>query len=184
MHLRTMNASITRLTRRCALIQLALALVLFLAVIVAPARAQFSEYEVKAGFLCNFLQFVKWPSGGAGSSIGVLGSDPFGGALEKAAQGRKIRIQRAGSAGELKDCNLVFISRSERGNIAGILSQLQGAPVLTVSETGSFTKQGGMIDFVMQGGSVSFEINASAAQKAGLQVSSKLLKAGRAVAAN
>jgi hypothetical protein len=183
-----MKASITCLVRHCALLRLAPALVVFaiatVALIVSPVRAQFSEYEVKAGFLCNFLQFVKWPGGGAGSSIGVLGNDPFGGALEKAAQGRKIRIQRAGGAGELKDCNLVFISKSERGNIAGILSQLQGAPVLTVSETGSFTKQGGMIDFVMQGGNVSFEVNASAAQKAGLQISSKLLKAGRAAAAN
>src|SRR5688572_20007690 len=47
------------------------------------------EYQVKAVFLFNFVQFVDWPatafpSPDAPIRIGVLGVDPFSGALEAA----------------------------------------------------------------------------------------------------
>ncbi len=50
------------------------------------------EYQIKAAFLYNFVQFVKWPpdafsSPGAPLYIGVLGDDPFNGALEDTIRG-------------------------------------------------------------------------------------------------
>src|ERR1700722_3325777 len=63
------------------------------------------EYQIKAAFLLNFAQFVQWPGNTFTNAsepfrIGVLGEDPFGGALEETMQGetvqnRKIIIHRA-----------------------------------------------------------------------------------------
>jgi hypothetical protein len=48
-------------------------------------------------------------------------------------------------------------------------------PVLTVGETERFTQTGGMINFIMEGNKIRFEINDETAKKAGLKISSKLL---------
>ncbi len=156
------------------------------ATLAPPARAQYSEYEVKAAFLANFTQFAKWPATalgdpGAPFSIGILGDDPFGGALEKLVRGqtvsgRKIVIHRGRSAEDLRACQVVFISKSERARVADSLAALQGGCILTVGETDQFTRQGGVIGFQMQGDKVRFEINASAAQRSKLELSSRLLK--------
>lgn len=148
------------------------------------ARAQsaaYSEYEVKAAFLFNFAQFVKWPSAGGQMTIGILGDDPFGGALEKTVQGesvdgRKLTIRRARKAEDLKNCQIVFIANSEGGHLNAILSTLAGTNVLTVGDLDGFVKQGGAIGFISSGEKVRFEINTAAAQRAGLSISSRLLK--------
>ena len=160
-----------------------------LAILALPVRAQFSEYEVKAAFLANFTQFVKWPAKafadeGAPFAIGVLGTDPFSGALEKyvrgqTVSGRKIVIKRGRRAEDLRMCQVVFICKSERGRIAEIVGGLQGASILIVGETEQFTSQGGMIGFKMEGNKVQFEINSGPAQRVGLELSSRLLKLSR-----
>ena len=57
------------------------------------------EYQLKAAFLFNFAQFVKWPSDSfpdadAPFYIGILGDDPFGSALEETIQGETIDNHR------------------------------------------------------------------------------------------
>ncbi len=161
-----------------------------LALLPLPARAQFGEYEVKAAFLANFTQFVKWPAAAfadaaAPFAIGILGDDPFGGALEKIAQtrtvaGRKIVIRRGRRAEELRNCQVVFVPASERANGAAIVASLAGTHILIVGEHDGFVKQGGAIGFTSGGGKVGFEINHGAARSAGLEISSRVLKlAGR-----
>ena len=166
-------------------------LVVVLAVFAAPrpARAQYGEYEVKAAFLSNFAQFAKWPASvfsdaGAPFAIGILGEDPFGGALEKivkeqAVAGRKITIRRGRNAGDVRNCQLVFIAKSERARIAEHIAGLQGAHILIVGETEQFTRQSGAIGFTMEGDKVRFEISAGNAQRAGVELSSRLLKLAR-----
>jgi hypothetical protein len=48
--------------------------------------------------------------------------------------------------------------------------------VLTVGETDAFLERGGVIAFAMEGGKLRFSINAAAADRAGLKLSSQLLK--------
>lgn len=146
------------------------------------AYAEYSEYEVKAAFLFHFVQFVKWPSAPAGPvTVGILGDDPFGGALGKAIQdevneGRKVAVKRSRKVEDLKSCQIVFVSSSERANLTGILAVLAGAHVLTVGDYEGFVKQGGTIGFTFGGEKVRFEINNGAARRSGLEISSRLLK--------
>lgn len=144
-----------------------------------------SEYEVKAAFLYNFVKFVEWPAQSFPDRttpflIGVLGEDLFGGFLDKAVEGkvineRKLKVLRADQLENLKKCHLIFISRSEKGRLNQILADLKTASILTVGDTERFAERGGVINFTMPADMVRFEINVSAAERAGLKISSKLL---------
>jgi hypothetical protein len=149
------------------------------------------EYEVKAAFLFNFAQFIDWPTGAFTNTdtpfvIGILGNDPFGAALEATVQGetinnRKIIIKRAATVADLADCQLIFVSKSEKGHVTEILSALDSRPVLKVSELEGFAQQGGNINFYLEGGKVRFEVNPAAAERDGLKVSSQLLNLGKII---
>lgn len=173
---------------------LLLASALIFALMPAPVRAQAAasrEYQVKAVFLFNFLQFVEWPAEAfsdptAPLRIGVLGDDPFGPALDEAikgetVQGRRLVVRRSQRLEDLQDCQLLFISKSENRRAGEILSRLGDRPVLTVSEINGFARQGGVIAFYPEGKKVRFEINPATARHAGLKLSSQLLGLGRVV---
>jgi YfiR/HmsC-like len=143
-----------------------------------------SEYDVKAAFLYNFGKFVEWPDGAFASTnapllIGVYGDNPFGSHLAEVVRNKIINghpvIARQVSFSELKNCQILFICRSEQKNIKKILAALDGAGVLTVTEEMDPSQSGVMIDFIVQNDRIRFEIDNSAAEKVGLKISSKLL---------
>ncbi|HEU5123058.1 MAG TPA: YfiR family protein [Verrucomicrobiae bacterium] len=155
---------------------------------VVPAAAQDvspTEYQLKAAFLFNFAKFVDWPSAAFTNSaaplvIGVLGQDPFGKDLEntvrnKNISGRSIVARTVGSIPDARQCHILFISNSESKRLREILEGLRGASVLTVGENEKFFVSGGMVNFVVEGRKIRFQINDAAAKAAGLKISSKLL---------
>ena len=142
------------------------------------------EYQDKAAFLCKFAKFVEWPSHkftqpDSPLIIGVVGADPFGALLEEAAQDNRINdrtvtVRHVESMEELRKCHIIFVCRSESSRLGPILSEVRGDNVLTVGESDQFASRGGMINFIMVGGAVRFQINDSAARHAGIKISSKL----------
>jgi len=152
-----------------------------------PAVGEVSEYAVKAAYLYNFTQFVQWPKTAlAGDSlvIGIVGDDPFGASLDGAIQGKSaaghpLEVKRFGSfSGKLGKCQVLFISFSEKGRLKEIL-QAAGKGVLTVSEIEHFPAKGGIVQFDQEGQKITIILNESAAQKAGLAVSSQLLQVAK-----
>jgi hypothetical protein len=149
------------------------------------------EYQLKAAFLFNFAQFVKWPPNSftntdAPFCIGILGDDPFGSVLDETVQGEtisnhRLTVVRSQRIEDLKDCQMIFVSRSEEGHVGEILSQIDSRPILTVSEVASFAQNGGDIDFYLSDGKVRFEINPQSALRCGLKISSQLLSLGKIV---
>ncbi|MBI5848202.1 MAG: YfiR family protein [Nitrospirae bacterium] len=148
------------------------------------------EYELKAVYLYNFLQFVQWPqskrmlSKDGAMVIGVVGESPFGDALEdlqadvRTSGMKPVRIIYYGVYQEdmdLGSCHLLFVSASERRNFRKIISGLKDAPVLTVSEHENFLASGGMIAMVQSGDKVRWMINRPAADRAGLRLNAQLL---------
>jgi hypothetical protein len=149
-----------------------------------------NPYAVKAACLYNFIKFVEWPErafpeGSSNLTIGVLGDNPFGstlGALNgKVVKGRSLVVRQVSSVREAQNCQMVFISTSERARLPQVLDGLQTASVLTVSEMSGFVKNGGMINFTEQGNNLAFEINQAAAVRARLTISSQLLKLAKNV---
>jgi hypothetical protein len=144
-----------------------------------------NEFEAKAAYLFNFAKFVTWPASAfaSGSSpflIGVAGTDPFGKSLEslvggKDISGHPIQIKR-GTVSDLTKCHLVFLAVDAAGSVI----TLSGMPILTVSDAPQFESKG-MIRFVVEGGNIRFIINNTAAKKANLSISSKLLQLAKQV---
>ena len=144
-----------------------------------------TEYEVKAAYLYNFGKFIKWPPAAASVdpsfAICVFGPDPFGTSLDgltagESLDGKRLAVRRITSTDEAQKCRILFISRSEQGRASSILNAVKRLPILTVSDMPNFLENGGVISFVMQGDRVRFEVSLPAAERAGLSLSSELLK--------
>lgn len=158
---------------------------------VAPLPAQVSrEYDVKAAFLYNFVTFTDWPADAFNSPdspyvIGVLGTDPFGTALDEIVDGEQIKgrplvVRRFARLEEAARCHILFISASETRRLKEILQRLKGQPVLTVGDLPGFAQAGGGIAFTATT-QVGLVINQSALHQAHLAISSKLLRLAQLV---
>jgi len=151
---------------------------------------QLPEYKVKAVFIYNFAKFVEWPADESPKrdkilSLCVLGDDPFGANFNairgKTIKGRTVESRTIMSIEKAKDCDCLFISDSEKSNVAKILGDLKAHKVLTISDMEGFLEAGGIIQFVLEKRKVRFLINMGAAKRAGLKVSSKLLELAKKV---
>ncbi|MDJ0621923.1 MAG: YfiR family protein [Desulfocapsaceae bacterium] len=153
---------------------------------------QVPEYHLKAVFLYNLVNFVAWPEEryeqeGA-FEIAILGDDPFGSILDQTVageqwHGKPIRLERHTSLADLQDhrCDILFISSSAIDQWPDILTFLDNGPTLTVADSQNFIASGGMINLMQEENRIVLEINRKAASRAGLFVSSKLLRLARVV---
>jgi hypothetical protein len=165
-------------------------IVLLHAVTAAAQQAPVSEYQVKAAFLYNFAKFVEWPDYAAISNrrefiIGIIGEDPFGPDISviegKYVNDKLLRVVRSDSLSELNNCHVLFISGSAASRLTEILGKLDRRPVLTVGDTHGFAYMGVMINLIRKDNKVRFEINQSAADRAGLRISSHLLRLAKII---
>ena len=168
---------------------LSAATLISLACVVPLAHSQQSkagEFQVKAAYLYNFGRFVAWPDqnspdANAAFEICVLGADPFGATLDSTLAtasigGKNVQAKRITKPQDVDDCRILFISTSEERHLKDVLSALDNASVLTVSDIPRFSERGGMIGFILDGDRVRFDVNLSSAQSARLTLSSELLK--------
>ncbi|MCE5266517.1 MAG: YfiR family protein [Planctomycetaceae bacterium] len=149
-----------------------------------------NEYDLKAVFLYTFGRYVEWPTAALGEApapfvIGVVGEDSFAGALDtiakrKMIQGRRIVIQRFPSPKEYRQpCHMIFVSRSLTAEQrAELIAKTQKESVFVVGEVPGFAEQGAMVNFIVEGDRVRFEINVDAARRAQLRMDAKLLSLG------
>ncbi len=145
------------------------------------------ESNLKAAFLYNFVTFVEWPENAFPDPespilIGVLGDDPFRGALDRVVRGerlnqRPLQVRHFSQfSSEARDCHILYVGHADQRQAAQVLWRLRGAPVLTVSDTPGFARIGGVVELRVEGGYLRLDINPAAAREADLSVSSKLLR--------
>ena len=166
------------------------------------------EYQIKAAFLYNFIKFVDWPEEKSADSnkpitIGIIGKDPFGNAFDpvedKDTKTRKVLIKRFKTFEELKKagekdkslldreiesmrkCHLLFICSSEEKSVGEITNLVKDHSVLTVGDVKGFLEAGGITNFIVEEQKVRFEINATTAKQAKLQIRSQLLRLAKRV---
>jgi hypothetical protein len=149
-----------------------------------------NEYQVQAAYLYNFGKFVKWPALSPANQSGafticVLGQDPFGSVLESTLAGQKVDgkpvvVRRLTRAQDAAACHILSLNAAQR-DLKGTLAAIDDSSVLTVSDMQDFSKRGGMIQFVLDGDRVRFEINLESAEKSHLVFPSELLKVATAV---
>jgi hypothetical protein len=150
------------------------------------------EYQIKASFVYTVAKFVEWPVGsfsseGAPMTLGIVGgggdiSDEIAAALRgKRVHDRDLVVRRLAEAGKPCDCQILYVIGSAPETLPAVLDRTPSAGVLTVGETPDFAARGGILELAMQESMVQFEVNIAAAQKAGLIISSKILRLGRVI---
>lgn len=155
------------------------------------AAPQSPEYLIKAAYLYNFAMFVDWPAeafpaSGAPIVIGVVGADPFGWALDRMVQDKRINnrpivVERFKLGDDLKRCHILFVSPAESARIGDLVQRVGSQAVLIVGDESDTVSKGGTIAFTVKNDKVGFEINLAAARRARLTISSKLLNLAQAV---
>jgi hypothetical protein len=161
-------------------------LALTLAVIASsPLAAQTdpaSEDRLKAAFVYRFPQFVEWPAGALDGretlDICVVGPNPFGSTLDElvageSLNGRRLAVRHLTVAQPIDGCRVLYVAGENR---RPLLSRVADQPILTVGDSSTFLDDGGIIRLTLVDRRVRFEVNALAAERARLRLSSQLLR--------
>lgn len=148
----------------------------------AEAQDRAIEYGVKAAYLQKFAPFVGWPPSAFASpsspfQLCVLGRDPFGANLDHAISGQSIFghpmvVRRLDHVDAGSGCHILYLGPSHNQTAADALRAVRGAPTLTVTDG---VPSGAVIQFVLRGSRVRFDIDVAAAAANRLTISSKLL---------
>lgn len=148
------------------------------------------EYLIKAAIVFNLAKFASWPASAfaddkAVMRICVFGDNPFGSALA-ALQGKQVGQHTLVTAtlDNIEDaaaCHVLFVSASEADHLPAVLQAVAGQPVLTVADMQKFTVHGGIVRLTEEDGRSGLEVNLIAADRAGIRLSSKLLRLAETV---
>lgn len=162
------------------------------AVPAAPAdeAAQLLERRVKAALLYRFINYVEWPQSAFLSPtspfvIGVAGAEQLAAELAEFAIGRTVLnrplvVRRVLSPEGAKDAHLLYVGRDMSAQFPGVL---RAAPpgALIVTEWEHALRSGSVINFLLVGGNVRFEISLETAQRRNIRLSSRLLSVAHQV---
>jgi hypothetical protein len=168
-----------------------LVLLSFIPRLTPACAATPTEYELKAVLVFKLGSYIRWPNQASDPArqvfvIGILGKDPFGPVMDRVVDGerlagRPVVVRRLTDASSAVQCDILYISASERPNIRRTLDLLRAAPVLTVADMNEFAELGGMINLKNDQRRIRFEINVSAVERAGLKAASQLVALARVV---
>ena len=137
------------------------------------------------------MKFVEWPDEPPDDPrgkwvVGFIGDTQIADELGRLAEGknvlgRELQVKKLQSSDNLRACNVLFISGSEKKRLPAIFASLRGSSVLTVADMDDFVGSGGMVQFVMEDARVRVAIDVGATSRARLKVSSKLLSLAHVV---
>lgn len=171
-----------RLTGVAAVILPRLACGLLTVPLLAPLLSSqaHDERAIKVAYVFNLTKYVEWPHTGSEFVVGFVGEGPMGEALEKMLTGkssdsRPIRVVLSPEDNALEQCDVLYVAYASPQKVRETLQRLRGKSVLTVGDTESFPRDGGMIGLVRAADQVRMQVNVEAIQAAGLKISSRVL---------
>lgn len=150
----------------------------------AKAQDRSLEYAVKATYLYKFVPFVAWPTGAFTApaspfEICIVGESRFAGLVAdgiagQSAEGHSLAVRRVTTTADENGCQVLFVSSADAAVVNAALAAVRGKPVLTVTDAAPSGERG-IVNFVLLGDRVRFEIDLGAAARNGIAISSKLL---------
>jgi hypothetical protein len=149
--------------------------------------------EVKAAYLYRIPGYITWPDSAFASAesplvIGVLGADKLYDELVALAagrqiQGRNVTVRKLSSVEQ--DIHVLFIGNGPPDvSLSRALSAASGHPVVTVTDSDKGIEQGAMLNFLTVDGRVRFEVSLTAAERAGVKLSSRMLAVAERIVGN
>lgn len=173
------------LARRLALSFLisALAVPVYLA---GQQESDATEQKVKAAYLYNFTKFIKWPPNALPSptapfTICTTASGEFANILEntvrdKGVDTHPILIKRI-KPPEFRGCQMIYMPSRDLGKALRHSSDVPTGALLVsdTSDANEAAPESAMITFVPDSTRIRFAIRSKMAEKAGMEISSRLL---------
>ncbi len=159
-----------------------------------PPDPQVMVDRIKATMIYKFLYYVEWPQANsktesADLAIGVIGSVSNFETL-RTFSGRMIKdhmlvVKHITDLNNVRDCDVLFVSKVTTFSAGQVISATGDASTLLIGDMEDFIDAGGMINFFLdKQDRVQFEVNIKAVQRAGLRISSRLLKLAKHVNRN
>jgi hypothetical protein len=146
----------------------------------------FDELERRASFLLNFAFFIQWPASAFDSASAplrycVFGNPELSSSLKQAiageqVAGRPLQLASVQQQTSWRRCHVLYLDQRTTPSMSRVLAEVEGAPVLTVSDTQDLLQAGGMVSLVREDERLHALINREAATRVGIQISSKLLR--------
>lgn len=157
-------------------------------VLCPPAVAQdATEPALKSALIFNFAKFASWPDDALPSNAVfvacIVGSREVGQALERAVKdhalaGHRIEvISRDGRDPQqsFKTCHLLYVTNVDSKQLARIVTEVRGAPVLTIVEADDVNTNLGIARLFVDNGRLRFDVDHGLAKQGRLELSSRLL---------
>ncbi|MDO9103490.1 MAG: YfiR family protein [Methylovulum sp.] len=142
------------------------------------------EYAAKSVLTLNLARFTDWPpevfkDSSATVNVCVLGDEAVQQAFtvidKKRVGNRTLSLHNINGDKRVELCHVLYIS-AETAITARLFEQSRKQPILTIGDGDSFLAQGGMVYLEMVDAKIKLHINLSAAQKAEVHISSRVLK--------
>ncbi|WP_019026210.1 YfiR family protein [Colwellia piezophila] len=148
--------------------------------------AQDNNYQIKAAYLYQFSNFVKWQVLKDEFVIGIVSDADIIGEFEviegKKIKGKPVRFIAIHQLEQLDDCcSLVFVAIDKKAQLHSFLAKLRNKPVLTVLDHQYPKNSNGMIQFVRSGTKLKFTVNNTLAKNHGINFSAFLLQVAKDV---
>lgn len=167
----------------------------FFLLISTLVNAQVDEFDIKAAFVERFTRFIEWPESNEENKkeesfkIFSIGANSFGDALDRLfktakIKNRNVEIIYTNNINEIENANLLFINSMRDDQLKEILGKIKNKPILTISDSKGFAKQGVHINMVIESDYIRYEINQEALNESGLKVNSLLLASAKIVKTN
>jgi hypothetical protein len=149
------------------------------------AGASEPDDELKAATVLGFIRHSEFPGSAVGTiTVGIVGRPAMARTLRRALTGktgnnRAILVLEAATEAELQRCQVVYVATDKNSELRQTLTGLRGSQTLTIGEANRFLEYGGAVSLLFVDGHMSFEVNLDALSRAGVNISSTLLRYGQ-----
>jgi hypothetical protein len=138
------------------------------------------EDQMKAAYLFNFAKFIEWSPNAKGPiRICFIGAEGVHASLSASTAGKTIGTRAIVTsilqiAESRLGCDVIYLDAAF--DVPALMQDATGNTSLTVSDAGDFTRHGGIIYLFKYENRLRFDINLDNARRAGVKISSNLLK--------
>lgn len=142
------------------------------------------EYTAKSVLALNLARYNEWPSevfkdNGSSVNLCVLGDDVvqqvFALIDNKQIGDKTLSVRDIKDDKHLDHCQLLYVS-GDAADSTRWFEESQKQHILTIGEAEGFLTKGGMVYLELTDARINLHVNISATQKAGLQISARVLK--------
>lgn len=143
------------------------------------------EYHLKAAFLRYVAKFVEWPDDAIVDkklNICIIGNVPYYKALNsihgKVVNALELNVFKVADTDATieKNCQLLFVAKTEEENTASIINAIQNKPILSFGDMDNFAENGGDMNFYIVNNRLAIMINPPAIEKASLTISPRMMR--------